>query len=63
MASAFSGCRETLGSFFHFAPGGRFPRARPQPLPSLRSVQGLRLALVPLESPPSAPFATFAGFH
>ena len=32
-------------------PIGRFPRARPQPLPSLRSVQGLQLALFPLESP------------
>ncbi len=29
-------------------------RARLQPLPSLRSVQGLQLALFTLESPPSA---------
>ncbi len=30
---------------------GRFPRARLQPLPSLRSVQGLQLVLFPQESP------------
>jgi hypothetical protein len=36
-------------------PGGRVPRARLQPLPSLRSVQGLQLALFPQESPPYAP--------
>ena len=37
------------------ATDGRFPRARLQPLPSLRSVQGLQLVLFPLESPSSAP--------
>jgi hypothetical protein len=37
------------------AASGRFPRARLQPLPSLRSVQGLQLALFPQESPLSAP--------
>ena len=37
------------------ATNGRFPRARLQPLPSLRSVQGLQLALFPLESPFFAP--------
>ncbi|WP_209975128.1 hypothetical protein [Lederbergia galactosidilytica] len=37
------------------AASGRFPQARLQPLPSLRSVQGLQLALFPLESPLSAP--------
>ncbi|ANU09182.1 hypothetical protein BBH88_01950 [Planococcus antarcticus DSM 14505] len=31
-----------------------FRGARLQPLPSLRSVQGLQLALIPQESPPSA---------
>ena len=36
------------------ATGGRFPRARLLPLPSLRSVQWLQLALVPQESPPFA---------
>jgi hypothetical protein len=37
--------------------GGRFPRARLLPLPSLRSVQWLQLALVPQESPPPFPSA------
>ena len=32
--------------------GGRFPRARLQPLPSRCSVQGLQFVLIPLESPP-----------
>ena len=41
---------------FHFASGGRFPRALPQPLHSLRSLQGLRHVLNPQESPPSASF-------
>lgn len=36
-----------------FRSGARFPRARPQPLPSLRSVQGLRLVLFPQESAPT----------
>ena len=33
---------------FHFAPGGRFPRARHKPLPSLRSVQCLQLVALSL---------------
>ena len=37
------------------ASSGRFPWARLQPLPSLCSVQGLQLALFPLESPLCAP--------
>ena len=32
--------------------GGRFPRALLQPLPSRSSVQGLKLVLIPPESPP-----------
>jgi len=32
------------------ARGGRFPGGRLQPLPSLCSVQGLQLVLIPLES-------------
>ncbi|APC49803.1 hypothetical protein BME96_17095 [Virgibacillus halodenitrificans] len=37
------------------ASGGRFPPAWLQPLPPLRSVQGLQLMLFRQESPPSAP--------
>ncbi len=43
-------CRNTYNVDFHC--GGRFPRARLQPLPSRSSVQGLQFLLIPLESPP-----------
>jgi len=48
------GCDKKKRVGEEFALGGRVPRARLLPLPSLRSVQWLQLVLFPLESPPSA---------
>ncbi|AIF45047.1 hypothetical protein X953_00145 [Virgibacillus sp. SK37] len=42
--------------------GGRFPPAWPQPLPPLRSVQGLRLMLFRQESPPSTPINSYTAY-